>query len=118
MKKMVLTVVAMMTLTLGFAKTNVHHPTRSAERYNISFNMRQLAAKLDLSSDQMEIAEVIQNCFTNDMQKAARARRFERKALVYQAVRMDVNRMQNILNDKQLRTFMLLLRDTLLDRGF
>jgi len=117
MKKIVLSVVAMMTFTLGFANTDVHHPTRSAERYDISFDMRRLASKLDLTSDQMEVVEVIQNCFNNDMQSAATARGFQRRALVHEAVRKDANQMQRILDDKQYRTYMILLGTTLRNRG-
>ncbi len=117
MKKIVLTVVAMMTFTLGFANTDVHHPNRSAERYDISFDMRRLASKLDLTSEQMEAVQIIQNCFNNDMQSAATARGFERRALVHEAVRKDAHQMHRVLNDKQFNTYMMLLGTTLQNRG-
>ncbi len=117
MKKMILTVVAMMTFTLSFAETNVHHPSRNAARYEITVDMRRLASKLDLDAYQMEAVEAIHNCFNNDMLSAATARRFERRELVHEAVRKDASQMHRILNDKQFKTYMTLLVTTLRNRG-
>ncbi|MBQ3877886.1 MAG: hypothetical protein II792_06395 [Prevotella sp.] len=117
MKKIVLTVVAMMTLTMGFAKTDVRRQVRNVENYDMSFDMRRLAAKLDLTDYQMEAVEVIQQCFNNEMLEAATVRGPQRRMMVHQAVRKDAQQMQRVLNDKQFGTYMMLLGTTLHNRG-
>ena len=117
MKKIVLTMVALMTLTLGQAKTESYRPARNAASYDMSFDMRRLAAKLDLTAYQMEAVEIIQESFNNEMQAAATARGFERRAMVHEAVRKDARQMQRVLDEKQFRTYMMLLGTTLRNRG-
>ncbi len=122
MKKIVLTVVAMMTLTFGYAEngsngTESNRVENRTERYDMNFDMRRLAVKLDLNSNQMEAVEAIHDCFYNDMQEAATARGFERRHLVHRAVRKDAHQMHRVLNDKQFNTYMMLLMTTLHNRG-
>ena len=47
MKKMILTVVAMMTMTCGFAKTDDYKVEKNVERYDMTCDMRRLAVKLN-----------------------------------------------------------------------
>ena len=117
MKKIVLTVVAMMTLTMSYAKTEAYRPAKNVERYDMSLDMCRLAVKLDLTDSQMETVEVIHNIFNSDMQQAATAQGFQRRALVHQAVRKDAHQMHRVLNEKQFRTYMMLLGTTLHNRG-
>ena len=120
MKKMILTVVAMMTFTFGFASNesyNSYRAEKNVENYDMSFDMRRLAEKLELTSDQMEAVQVIQECFNNDMMSAASAKAHQRRFLVHQAVRKDAQQMQRVLNDKQFGTYMMLLGTTLRNRG-
>lgn len=113
MKKMILTVVAMMTMMCGFAKTDDYKVEKNVERYDMTCDMRRLAVKLDLTSAQMDAVQVIQDIFNEEMQSAASARGFERRAIVHQAVRKDVEQMHRVLNDKQFQTYMILLGTTL-----
>ena len=117
MKKMILTMVAMMTLASGFAKTSHHRVTTTSEAYDMTVDMRRLAAKLDLTDYQMEAVQVIHSQFTDAMLSAALSPRFERRAKVHQAVGKDVHQMKRVLDDKQFRTYMLLLGTTLHNRG-
>lgn len=114
MKKMILTLVALMTWTLGNAETN-HFRTieDNADRYDMSFDMRRLAAKLDLNDTQMDIVQTIQDCFYNEMQSASTAPRFQRRVLVHQAISKDIRHMHQVLNDEQFGTYMMLLGATL-----
>ena len=101
MKKIALTLVALMTLTTGYAKTEkFQRVVDNTERYDMSFDVRRLAAKLDLTEEQMNAVEAIQQSFNNDMQEAATARRFERRHLVHQAVSPS---QQRTLNNKHLK---------------
>ena len=118
MKKIVLMVTAMMAVTFSFAETeNTNSVVTNAEKYDMTFDMRRLAVTLDLTSDQMESVEVIQENFNDDMQEAAKQRGFIREVSVDKAVRKDVHNMHRVLNDKQFRTYLRLLGTTLHNRG-
>lgn len=125
MKKLVLTMVALMTMSFSYAETNSFKAENNVEnflmgfmknqdtRFDMSVDMRRLADKLDLTEDQMEVVEVIQDNFTDEMQSLASVRGPRQRHLVHQAVRKDIHQMQRILNDKQFSTYMMLLGATL-----
>ena len=117
MKKIVLTMVAVMTFTIGFAKNESYRAERRVANYDMTFDMRRLASTLELNSDQMEAMQVIQNSFNNEMQSAANAQGPERRFKVHQAVRQDVQQTKRVLNDKQFGTYMKLLGTTLQNKG-
>lgn len=130
MKKTVLTLVAMMTLSFGYAETKSNNAEmfdraeaagfwteNSAEDYDMSFDMRRLAEKLDLTAEQMNVIEVIQDCFNSEMQSVASEKRHMRRFLVHQAVRKDLHQMRQVLNAKQFNTYMMLLGTTLRNKG-
>ena len=114
MKRIVLFVVAIMTMTCGFAKSDNNEGTKQMERrmmhvrnaadYDMSFDVRRLAEKLDLTFDQMDAVQ---------MQSAANTHGFHRSAKVRQAVKNDVDKMRTVLNSKQFDTYMMLLGTTL-----
>ena len=129
MKKILLTIVATMALTVSFAETKssnnqnvensyigfdrVNFDKMNAERFDMSCDMNRLASVLDLNEWQMEAVEAIQNTFNNEMQSISTKRGPQRRHLVHQAVRKDANQMQRVLNDKQFETYMTLLGATL-----
>lgn len=129
MKKILLTIVALMAFTVSFAETKssnnqnvennyigfdrVNFDKINAERFDMSCDMNRLASVLDLNEWQMEAVEAIQNTFNNEMQSIATKRGPQRRHLVHQAVRKDANQMQRVLNDKQFETYMTLLGATL-----
>lgn len=129
MKKILLTIVALMAFTVSFAETKssnnqnvensyigfdrVNFDKINAERFDMSCDMNRLASVLDLNEWQMEAVEAIQNTFNNEMQSIATKRGPQRRHLVHQAVRKDANQMQRVLNEKQFETYMTLLGATL-----
>lgn len=129
MKKILLTIVALMAVTVSFAETKstnnenvensyigfdrINFDKLNAERFDMSCDMRRLASVLDLNEWQMEAVEAIQNSFTNEMQEIASVRGPQRRHMVHQAVRKDARQMQRVLNDKQFDTYMTLLGATL-----
>ena len=120
MKKIVLSVVTVMTFTFGFAETIPGRRMmfdRQPVNYDMSFDMHRLAAKLDLTSEQMETVQVIQDCFNDEVQEAATSRGLQRRHLIHQAVRKDVHQMHQVLNEKQFGTYMMLLGATLKNKG-
>ena len=113
MKKILLTLVAVMTMSFANAETEGLRTHRHVVDYDMSFDINRLAAKLDLTNDQMEAVEVIQENFNDEVLEAATARGHERRFLVHQAVRKDVQQMHRVLNDEQFNTYMMLLGATL-----
>ena len=117
MKKIVLTLLAVMTMTFGYAETQGNRFGSHAVDYDMSFDTHRLAVKLGLTFQQMEYVQVIQDCFNSEVQAAATVRGPQRRFLIHQAVRKDVQQMQRVLNDKQFGTYMTLLGATLHNKG-
>lgn len=117
MKKFVLMVVAMFTMTMAFAENENNSTLNNVEAYDMTVNMRKLAVTLDLTTDQMEAVQDIHTAFCNEMLLAANAHSTERKALVDQAVKKDVRYMGFILDEKQYKKYLTLLNTTLTNRG-
>lgn len=120
MKKIVLSVVAVMTFTLGFAETGMNHRWRMDRQpvnYDMSFDMHRLAAKLQLTQEQMETIQVIQDCFNDEVQEASTSRGLERRHQIYKAVGKDLYQMHRVLDEKQFSTYRMLLGATLKNKG-
>ena len=117
MKKIVLMVVAIFTMTTSFAENENNNAVNNVQAYDMTVNMRKLAVTLGLTSDQMEAVQDIHTAFCNDMMLAAHAPSDERKELVDQAVKKDARYMHYILNDKQYKKYLMLLNVTLVNRG-
>ena len=66
MKKVVLTLVAMMAVTLSFAKSS-----NADKRFDMSCDIYRLSVTLDLDERQMDAVEEIQDNFSNEMQSLA-----------------------------------------------
>lgn len=110
-------VVAMLSMTMAHAENENTTNMQGVQAYDMSVNMRKLAVTLELTFDQMEAVQDIHNSFCNEMMEAAYAESDNRKALVDRAVKQDVRYMRYVLNDKQYRTYLLLLNATLRNRG-
>ena len=117
MKKIVLMVVAIFTMTTSFAENENNNAVSNVQAYDMTVNMRKLAVTLGLNFDQMEAVEDIHNAFCNEMLLAANAEGEERETLVDLAVKKDVRYMRYILTDKQYKTYLMLLNATLHNRG-
>ena len=65
MKKIVLTLVAMMAVTFSFAKSSAD------KRFDMSCDIYRLSVTLDLDEQQMDAVEEIQESFSNEMQALA-----------------------------------------------
>ena len=117
MKKIVLMVAAMMTMTMSFAENDNSNAVKGVEAYDMTVNIRKLAVTLGLTFDQMEAVEDIHHQFSQEMMMAAYADDAEREAMVDKAVKKDVRYMHYVLNDKQYRTYLMLLNTTLRNRG-
>ena len=118
MKKMILMVVAMFSMTMtSYAENENREISLNIENYDMSVNMRKLAVVLDMTSDQMSSVESIHASFCNEMLEAAKAGEEERSGLVDKAVIRDLRYMHYILNPAQYHKYTQLLNVTLQNRG-
>ena len=106
MKKMILTLVAMMAVTFGFAKNSAD------KRFDMSCDIYRLSVTLDLDEQQMDAVEEIQDNFSNEMQSLASLKGFQQRFGIRQAVRKDAEQMRQVLNDKQFHAYMRILLTT------
>ncbi len=110
--------IAMLSMTMTFAENEEAKNVTNVEAYDMSVNMRKLSVALGLNTDQMEAVESIHNTFNAEMQLAAQADESDRKELVNKAIDRDIKWMHYVLNQKQYRTYLMLLNATLNNRGF
>ena len=114
---MILTMIAMLSMTTAFAEGDKVANVDSVEAYELNINMNKLSAALDLANDQKEAVADIHHTFASELKFAAQYASNDRKALVARAIENDVKWMRYVLNDKQYRTYLTLLNTTLNNRG-
>jgi len=117
MKKIVLLVVAMFSMTMSYAENENNNAVENVQTYDMTVNMRKLAVALGLTLDQMEVVSDIHDNFCNEMMLAAYADADDRSEMVSKAVNKDVRYMHYVLNDKQYKKYLTLLNVTLANRG-
>ena len=117
MKKIVLLVVALFSMTLTYAENENNNNVQDVKAYDMTVNIRKLAVALGLTLDQMEIVADIHNNFCNEMMLAAYAEGDDRTNLVDKAVAKDIRFMHYVLNEKQYKKYVMLLNLTLSNRG-
>jgi len=114
MKKIVLTMVALMSMTMTFAENEGMNAT---EAYDMTVNMKKLSQALGLTMDQVESVAEVHKTFSSEMMFAAQYGKDERTKMVEKAVNKDLAYMNYILNKDQYRKYVMLLNMTLINRG-
>ena len=117
MKRLFLTTLAVLSMTMTFAESEETKRVKNEEAYDMSVNMRRLSVTLGLTIDQMEVVENIHNTFNAEMQQAASAEEADRQKLVDKAVERDIKWMYYVLDKKQYNDYLTLLTTTLNNRG-
>ncbi|MBO7046410.1 MAG: hypothetical protein J6W38_08700 [Prevotella sp.] len=117
MKKMILTIVAMLSMTMAFAENENAASVNNVEAYDMSVNMNKLSEALALNADQIEAVKEIHHTFAAEMMFAAQYNKDERDARVNEAIDKDVKWMRYVLNEKQMRKYLVLLNTTINNRG-
>ena len=117
MKKMILTLVAMLSMTTAFAEGETASSVNNVEAYELNVNMNKLSKALELADDQKEAVADIHHTFASELMFAAQYRNADRERLVARAIDNDVKWMRYVLNDKQMRTYLMLLNTTMNNRG-
>ena len=117
MKKMILTLVAMLSMTTACAEGDNTNDRANVEADKIDININKLADALNLGDDQKEAVENIHHVFSTEMTYAAQYGNSEREAMVKDAINTDVKRMRRVLNAEQMKKYLMLLNITLNNRG-
>ena len=114
---MILTMVAMLSMTTAFAEGENAANVSNVEAYDLNINMNKLSDALELADDQKEAVENIHHTFAAEMSFAAQYGEGERDAMVKRAIENDVKWMRYVLNDEQMRKYLVLLNATINNRG-
>ncbi len=117
MKKMILTVIALMSMTMTFAENENTNSMNATAAYDMTVNMNKLGQALGLSKDQMEGVAEIHKTFCAEMLFAAQYSKEERDKMVEKAIKKDLAYMDYMLNKDQYRKYVMLLNVTLHNRG-
>ena len=117
MKKIVLTVVAVMSMTMAFAAGENDNNTATTNAYKFNLSTYALSRALNLNQDQVDVVEDINRTFSAEMMNAAVSDSSEREAQVNAAIKKDLSYMHYVLNNSQYREYVKLLNVTLNNRG-
>ena len=110
--------VAMLSMTMAFAEGENVNSVNNVAVYDMSVNMEKLAEALSLNGDQREAVDNIYQTFAAEMMYAAQYySNDQRKDMVKKAINKNVAWMNYVLNDKQRRTYLMLLNTTINNRG-
>ena len=117
MKRLFLSVIVMMSMTVAFAENEDNNATNTTEAYVMQVNMYKLGQALDLSRDQYDFVEDAMNAFSADLMCVAEASEESRKAMLRNAVIKNLSATRSILNEAQYHKYLRLLNTTLNNRG-
>ncbi|MCI6198038.1 MAG: hypothetical protein MR670_12610 [Prevotella sp.] len=117
MKKMILTVMAVLCMTTTFAKDENANATSAMSAFDMSVNMNKLSEALNLTADQLESVSDVHHTFCGEMMVAAQASDEDRKELMEKAIKKDLKYMNYILNKDQYHKYLLVLNATFNNRG-
>ena len=119
MKKLVLTVALLLATSLSVMAEDANsNKTNRVEAYTINVNINSLARYLELSKDQVESVENIQNVFAESLRYAAVMETDEsRKNMVKNAVEFDLKNLSYVLSKEQYKKYLKVLNVTLINRG-
>lgn len=112
MKKIVLTVVTLLSLSMTATATE-----NRSEYLAMDVNMNSLARTLSLTVDQKREVEDIHNNFCSEMRKAEVADDAERMTLAREALKKDIKKLSGVLDRDQMRMYLRLLNITFVNRG-
>ena len=101
MKKFVLTIAMTMFMSMGFAQSD------------FNFDVRRLANKLQLTTEQVESVELISENLFREIEDAENLNGFEKSVKVRKAINKDIRSMRSVLDDNQFNEYVVLLITTL-----
>jgi len=118
MKKVFLMLVMLFTMSAySFAEDNNASEVQRIEKYSIKVNTKKLGHYLELSKDQMESIEAIEEAFSNDLMFAAvGCNDLNREAVTKNAIAKNIKHMSYILNREQYIKYLRVLNVTMRNR--
>jgi len=118
MKKIIMTLMAMLTVTNAtFAEIKDEEHADSIETYDMEININALSTALGINEDQKETVTDFYTAFCSEMLTAGNAGREERRSLVDYAVEKNIMNMSYILTKEQYNKYVAILNTTLVNRG-
>lgn len=118
MKKIVLTLMAVLSMTSAFAADEKGNAKNMSDMYEMNFNIYSLSDALELQSGQFELVRDGQETFSKEMGKAKYAKdEVSRKAIVDKALARNVKYMSDVLDRTQYHKYLMLLNATINNRG-
>lgn len=117
MKKIVMTLVAFMTMTMAFAGNSDAKSFHETDAYDMQVNIRRLGTTLGLTLDQMDVVNYVHNMFCAEMLDASKASTDKKSEKVSEAVEKNLTYMSYVLDSKQLAKYTALINNTLANRG-
>jgi len=119
MKKCFLMLVMMFTMSVySFAEDNNASEAQKIENFDVKINTKKLGQYLELSKDQVESVEAIENEFSSDLMFAAVECNDNNRIIVTQnAISKNIKNMAYILNREQYIKYLKVLNATVHNRG-
>ena len=117
MKRLFLTIVAVLSMTMTFAENENAASVNDTKAYDMTVNMKKLSQTLSLTKDQIEGVAEIHKTFAAEMMFAAQSKGEERQKMVEKAINKDLAYMDYVLSSEQYRKYVTLLNITLYNRG-
>ncbi|SEF68043.1 hypothetical protein SAMN05216354_1141 [Xylanibacter ruminicola] len=114
---MILTMVAMLSMTTAFAEDEKVAEVKNAEAYELNINCDKLAQTLKLDGFQKDAVENIHKTFASELMFAAHYGNSDRDSMVEKAIKNDVKSMRRVLDEDQMHTYLRLLNATINNRG-
>ena len=119
MKKCFLMLVMMFTMSVySFAEDNNASEAQKIENFEVKINTKKLGQYLELSKDQVESVEAIENEFSSDLMFAAvECNDNNRLSVTQNAISKNIKNMAYILNREQYIKYLKVLNATVHNRG-
>lgn len=118
MKKCFLMLVMMFTMSVySFAEDNNASEAQKIENFDVKINTKKLGQYLELSKDQVESVEAIENEFSSDLMFAAVECNDNNRIIVTQnAINKNIKNMSYVLNREQYIKYLKVLNATVHNR--
>ena len=119
MKKIILTIVAMLSMTSMFAEesNSVNVSNAVADKYVMNINTKSLSRALGLDYEEANDVEAISKNFAEDMLKVGTLKGEERTKAFKKAINKNLSYMHTVLSNDQYRKYVQLLNVTVANRG-
>ena len=117
MKKIVLTIVAMLSMTVAFAEDASTKEVDKVKAYDMTVDYRRLAVCLGLELDQMSAVKDVHDSLCSNLKEVALMPEEEQQEMLKKVLEVEMRYMSYVLNRDQFRKYQTLLNLTLHNRG-